>query len=248
MASGPNLGADSLRVDPEKANDGELGVKSEWLQRRLLLNANLYLTRVTGYQTNTYLTNPVTGLPVAAMTNAGDVRSKGIEFDIKAVPLPAWQIGLNGSYNSATYGSFTRAPCAAEKQASGATVCDLSGQPLNGAPRWILNLSTGYEWGIGAGLRQYASANYGWRSGSYGDLSDSQYSWIPAYGLANIASGVKGKLANGDQWEASLWVKKNLFDKRYALTVNTAPLAGGLYTASVGAPRTLGGTLLYAFK
>ncbi|KPC55009.1 TonB-dependent receptor [Amantichitinum ursilacus] len=247
VAGGPNLGADSLRVDPEKADDGELGIKSEWLQHRLLLNANLYLTRVTGYQTNTYLTNPVTGLPVAAMTNAGDVRSKGIEFDIKAVPLPAWQIGLNGSYNSATYGSFTRAPCSAEQQATGATVCDLSGQPLNGAPRWILNLGSSYEWGVGAGLRQYASANYGWRSGSYGDLSDSQYSWIPAYGLANIATGLKGKLGNGDQWEASLWVK-NLFDKRYALTVNTAPLAGGLYTASVGAPRTLGGTLLYAFK
>lgn len=247
IASGPTLGADSLRVDPEKANDAELGVKTEWLDRRLLVNANLYLTRISGYQTNTYLQNPVTGLPVAAMTNAGDVESKGLEFDIKAVPLSGLALSLNGSYNDAKYLSFSKAPCSAEKQATGATVCDLSGQPLNGAPRWIFNLDANYQWQVGGGVYQYITANYAWRSGSYGDLSDSQYSWIPAYGLVNAATGWHGKASGNNTWEASLWVK-NLFDKHYFLSVNSAALGAGLYTASAGQPRTLGATLKYGFQ
>ncbi|SMC27758.1 iron complex outermembrane recepter protein [Andreprevotia lacus DSM 23236] len=245
VGSGPALGADSLRVDPEKANSLEIGFKSDWLDRRLFVNANLFWTRITGYQTNTYLINPATGLPVSALTNAGDVETRGVEFEVQAKPATGWSLSLNGSYNDAHYRSFTKAPCRAEVAATGATTCDLSGFALNGAPRWIFNLSGRYEWSPFDGITQYVNAGYAWRSASYGDLSDSEYSRIPAYGLLNVATGWRGKYA-GHGWELSLWAK-NLLDTRYYLAAGSQGIGGGLYAGSAGQPRTLGTTLKVEF-
>ncbi len=240
VGSGPTLGADSLRVGAERANDAELGVKSQWLDGRLLINADIFIARINGYQTSTYLYNPATGTPVAAMTNAGSVDTRGAEFEVRAVPLQGLSLDFNGAYNNATYASFTQAPCPAEQSAAGAVTCDLTGKPLNGAPKWMFNLQGEYHWNVFDAVQQYVAANYAWRSGAYGDLSDSSYSWIGSYALVNLATGWRGKTAQAN-WEVSVWAK-NLFDKRYYLSAGSQAIGGGLYAASAGQPRTVGVT------
>ena len=58
VGSAPVAGADSLLVGPERANDAELGFKSTLLDRRLLLNANLFWTGIHGYQATTLYQAP----------------------------------------------------------------------------------------------------------------------------------------------------------------------------------------------
>lgn len=242
VGSGPLTGAESLQVEPEKAQNLEIGFKSQWLNRRLTFNANAYLTRVTGYQTNSYVLDPG-GLPRAAIINAGSVKAKGVEFDLAARPTRTLTVAVNGSYNDARYVSFTRAPAALENNfgTGNGGFADLSGQPLNGAPRWTLNTNVRQTFRISDTRAAYVGGSYGWRSGSYGDLSNSKYSWIPAYGLLNLAAGYQ--VTVGDtRWDLSLWAR-NVTDKRYYLAVNNNPSLAGTYYGAPGQSRTVGVTL-----
>ncbi|MDB6088226.1 MAG: fyuA 1, partial [Gammaproteobacteria bacterium] len=133
----------SLYVKPETANDAELGIKSTLLNRRLLLNANLFWTNVRDYQA-TLLESPTNGGPLQQiLSNIGKVRTRGVEADISSAPIGGLLLKLAGSYNEAVYLSYPNAPCSAEQLAPllvpGQKVCDLTGQALVGAPKWIAN-------------------------------------------------------------------------------------------------------------
>jgi iron complex outermembrane receptor protein len=237
VGAAPTLGADSLKIRPEKADNFELGAKSKWFNSRLLVNVNYFQTRITDYQTNAFVHGPVT--PLLILTNAGDVKSSGVELDIKARPIRGLSLNLTGSYNDAHYTKFTNAPVAAELVATGVTKADLSGQPLVGAPEWIANPGARYEFLFNDEVRQYVTANYAWRSDSQGYIDNSKYARIPAYGLLNLATGWQFGAA-GRQWDVSLWAR-NALDQRYFLIGQAAQLAGGgAYTAAVGTPRTVG--------
>ena len=68
VGSAPSAGAESLLVGPERANDAELGIKSQLFDQRLQLNANVFWTGVNGYQATTYYQPPgsLTGESVAS--------------------------------------------------------------------------------------------------------------------------------------------------------------------------------------
>jgi iron complex outermembrane receptor protein len=85
----------------------------------------------------------------------------------------------------------------------------------------------------------YVAANYAWRSSCFGDVSNSRYSRIPAYGVLNLSAGMGFITGDAASWELSLWVQ-NALDKRYYLAVNNNPTLAGTYYASAGQSRTLG--------
>ena len=132
------LGLDSLFIEPEKAKDAELGVKTTLFDRRVQLNANAFWTKVEDYQA-TSLEQTTPGVFSQTLSNIGKVETRGFEVELVAIPLDGLTIGLSGSFNDATYESYKNAPCSAEKSFAGQTVCDLTGNPVVGAPRWIAN-------------------------------------------------------------------------------------------------------------
>jgi iron complex outermembrane receptor protein len=247
VSSGPATGAQSLSVDPEKASNWELGFKSQWLDKRLSFNANLYSSRIKGYQANSFLLD-ASKLPVAAIINVGIVKAQGIEFDLAARATPSLSLGLSGAYNDARYASFTKAPPALENNfgAGVGGVADLSGQTVNGAPRWTLNAHARQRFSLvhltPHAKDAYVAANYAWRSGAYGDVSNSAYSRIPAHGLLNLAAGLRLGSGPDAHWDLSIWAR-NALDKRHFLAVTANPGLAGTYFASAGQPRTLGVSL-----
>ncbi|SDI60256.1 TonB-dependent receptor [Pseudomonas panipatensis] len=245
VASAPTAGADSLLVGPERANDAELGIKSTLFDRRLQLNANLFWTGIHGYQATTYYQPAGSSQLVQVLSNAGDVRSRGLEFEATALPLRGLTLNFNGSYNDVTYLSFKDAPCPAEisTQPGAPATCDLSGKRVVGASKWIANLNGEYKWQLENRFEPYVSASYAYRSEAEGTLDDSSLSKIPGYGLANFSVGLRHDLGDG-QLDASVWLK-NAFDKEYYLAAFAS--LNGSYTASVGQPRTLGASLRYDF-
>lgn len=235
VGSGPDAGANSLKIDPEKANNFELGVKTAWFDKRVFANVNVFLTKIYDYQTSGY-TFDSNGLAVATLINGGDAKTYGLEFDIKTIPVRGLSLNLNGAYNHARYTSFENGPCSAELAAVGKSVCDLGGKRLVGAPDWTVNAGGRYDWLVGESVSQYLVANYSWRSEAEGSIDASRYSRIPAYGLLNLSTG--WQFATGkNQWDISIWAR-NALDKRYFLTALQS-INGG-YTASTGTPRTVG--------
>ena len=243
VGSGPTLGASSLQVNPERTNDFELGVKTNWYENKLIANANLFLTQVNGYQASSVVVPAGSSLPAYVITNAGGVRSQGVELDLLGKPLNALNLRVNGSYNDVYYTSFQNGVCGAEMTPSAAGTCDLTGKPVNGAPRWIVNAGGEYKWALVHTLEPYLLGNYAWRSWTYGDVSDSTYSVIPSYGVLDMALGLR--VPTGSQkWDASLWVK-NATNAQYWLMSyqQTIMNSSNPYVGAAAAPRTIGGTL-----
>ena len=98
-SGGQNFGAISASVfvpfKPEVATDYEAGFKSEWMDRRLRLNAAVYRTDVKDIQrtTNTVLPN---GQPTTIISNAGHARFTGLELEATAAITP--ELLLSASY------------------------------------------------------------------------------------------------------------------------------------------------------
>ncbi|QJP93232.1 TonB-dependent receptor [Pseudomonas fluorescens] len=241
VGSAPTAGADSLLIGTERANNAELGFKSTLWDRRLQLNANVFWTQVNAYQTNAY--DDVNR--VQYLTNAGSVRSRGVEFESTVIPLRGLTLNFNGSFNDVSYLSYKDAPCPPEvSQAPGAPAsCDLSGHQVVGASKWIGNANGKYEWNLANGLQPYVTGSYAFRSKAVGTVEDSDYGQIPSYAVVNLSTGLRGDFNQG-QWDVSLWLK-NAFDKTYYTTLWTG--GNGGYEGLLGTPRTLGVTGRYDF-
>ncbi|POA44320.1 TonB-dependent receptor [Pseudomonas sp. MPR-ANC1] len=241
VGSAPVAGADSLLIGTERANNAELGFKSTLWDHRLQLNANVFWTQVNAYQTNAYDAEN----RVQYLTNAGSVRSRGVEFESTVIPLRGLTLNFNGSYNDVSYLSYKDAPCPPEvSQAPGAPAsCDLSGHQVVGASKWIGNANGEYKWNLDNGFEPYVTASYAFRSKAVGTVEDSDYGQIPSYAVVNFSTGLRGDFNQG-QWDVSLWLK-NAFDKTYYTTLWTG--GNGGYEGLLGTPRTLGVTGRYDF-
>jgi len=238
VASGPALGAQSLLFGPERTSNREIGIKSEWLDRRLVVNAALFWTRVLGYQASILAPNDA-GVLNTVLANAANVDSRGVELELRARPLHGLTLGLNASFNDAHYSSFKNAPCPI---GVAKPPCDLSGQAVAGAPRWTANFSAQYNFGLSESVSQYIAAGYSLRSSQYGTLDDSPFAKIPGYGLANLSTG--WRIQSGEQsWDVALWAR-NLFDKKYVLT---SLAQAGYYAANLGDRRSVGLTVRYSY-
>jgi iron complex outermembrane receptor protein len=223
-------GIASLKIDNEKANNLELGVKSNLWERRAQINASVFANVVRGYQNNAY--DPST--QSSYITNAGDVRSRGAELETTFLIARGLTLGANGAFNDVKYLKYNNAPCPPEITA---TSCNLSGRAaLVNAPRWTSSLSAQYAHAVADGVEGYFNVNTSYRTEVFGTLDASKYARIPAYALTNLSAGARFK-AGGAKWDVSLWAK-NAFDKLYYTSLwNTS---FGAYNAVIGTPRTVG--------
>jgi outer membrane receptor protein involved in Fe transport len=109
---------------PEYSKSWELGLKSEWLNHRLLTNAAIYYTDYTGIQLNIQQgISPV-------YTNAGDAKIKGAELELQWLVGGGFSLNLAGDYIDAYYTYVNPvANIPQYAQADGATVCP-AGPPI----------------------------------------------------------------------------------------------------------------------
>lgn len=230
----------ALFISPERANDYELGIKSTWLSKRLQLNADLFLTDVSGYQATS--TGIVNGVSTQILGNIGKVRTRGVEAELAATPLEGLSLTLTASFNDARYTEYNNAPCSAEGAAAGLTVCSLTGQPVYLSPRWIVNPGIDYQFRLGP-LNVFSDVNYGWRSKYFGSSDNSALTLVPAFGLLNARIGVGGTVQRS-QWSVALWAD-NALDKSYFTSIGRGTF--GEYVGLPGLPRTYGVTFRLDF-
>ncbi|MBO9581803.1 MAG: TonB-dependent receptor [Sphingobium sp.] len=229
-------------VKPEKENHFEVGLKTQWLDRKLTINLAAFLTEITDYQAtvNNNAINVIRGY----LSNAGKVRVKGVEWDTSFRPLEGLSTYFNGAYTDAKYVKFTNAPCPPELSGGTASPaqCDISGQVLPGISKWSLSWGGEYALPVGAEGQVYAGYDGSWRSKFSSNPSPSAYTWIGGYSLHNFRLGYR----KGKDLNIFAWVR-NAFDRHYYELLSTQSGSTGLIIGQPGDPRTWGFTVSKSF-
>ena len=247
-------------VKPESVNHFELGVKTQFLDRRATFNLTAFRTDIKNYQAT--VTNGQLGVLRGYLANAGKVRSQGLEADFKIRPSDRFSAYVNGAYTDAKYATFVDAPCPPEL-AGGTTVgagqtpsapgtpgglspanCDISGQSLPGVSKWAV--SYGAEVNTPLTLRTtdgqlYVGFDGNYRSTFSSNPSPSVYTNINGYALSNFRVGFRS-----DNFDIYGWVR-NVFDVQYFELLQVAPSNVGLIAGQPGDPRTFGATIKVTF-
>jgi iron complex outermembrane receptor protein len=93
----------SLIFAPEKSWNYEAGLKSSWLDDKLIANLALFSNQLENYQAA--LPDPVTGI-FSSITNAS-ASINGAEFELKAKPNRGLELSAGFGYNDAKYNNYT---------------------------------------------------------------------------------------------------------------------------------------------
>jgi iron complex outermembrane receptor protein len=224
-------------VRPERNTTYEAGLKTQFLDNRVVLNLTGYLTKVRDFQATIVDSSQTVALR-GYLSNIPEVQVKGVEAD--AILRPVAGLTLRGSlaYAHGEYTNYPAGPCPLELQGTATTACNLTGKPLVGLPRWAETLSADYTAPIVAGGHLVFHADSSWRSSYYGDPSLSRYTLIAGYNLTNASIGYR----SDHGWEVSVFAR-NLFNENYIQNLTIQAGNSGLILGTPSDPRTVGITL-----
>lgn len=99
-------------MQPEQVNHYELGLKTQFLDRRATVNFSPFWTEIEDYQAT--VTNGQLGVLRGYLANAGKVRTRGIEIDSAFRPTSRLSLYANGAFTDACYIRFVDTPCPPE--------------------------------------------------------------------------------------------------------------------------------------
>ena len=257
-----SVNTDAGTVKPESVHHYEVGLKTQFWNRRATFNITAFRTEIQNFQAT--VNGGQFGTVRGYLANAEQVRSQGIEADFKIVASDRFTAYANAAYTDAKYKEFTNAPCPPElsggpSQPGGATPdysqpgvpgapsprqCDISGQDLPGVSKWAF--SYGAEYNIPVTLlakegQLYLGVDGNYRSRWNSNASPSRYTDVKGYALTNVRAGFRG-----EGFDVFGWVR-NAFDVNYIENLQVAPGNTGLIAGQVGDPRTWGGTIKFSF-
>lgn len=239
-ATGPNFTADAdTSFRGEFVDSYELGAKTSWFDRTLLLNAAIFYQEFTDFQLNTFIG---TAFVVETLP---EVRSKGVDLDFIYLP-PIDGLTFQGgvTYAETEIQPFTAADLLNPGRFN--SLRRLPGARLSFAPLWSASLAGSYERELGNGLKFKANLS-GKYTSAYNTGSDLHP--VKIQDEMVLVNGRVGIGAEDDKWTLELW-SNNLFDKDYVQVGFNGPFqvdenndAISVYDAFLGAPRTYGVTL-----
>lgn len=214
-------------VKPESINSWELGLKSQWLDDRVQVNAAIF--RLDYRNQQVIDVDPVT--LAQPLKNLGKSNVKGAEIELVARPVPAFTLrAALGLLNAKLIDATLRGE-------------DLGGNRLPNAPKLTATLGTQWEaahWGNASGLTVYVDASY---SGSQffepfnvARLKQDSYTLLNARVAYHATEAL----------DIAAW-GKNLTDKFYITSAADLLSGFGFDYTHRGAPRTFGLEANYKF-
>lgn len=216
-------------VDPEKALDFELGLKSSLLDHKLAFNLNIYQTQIKDYQQNLTVVDASTSTGFRTyLGNVKGVTLRGVELDGSYAVHKHLSFSFSGAYNDAFYSDFSNAPCASDisGQPGGQQQCDFTGRQIPFAPKLTTSVGFDSRLPIAGNYLLHAFANVAYRGGANYNAGLSDLGWQDAYSIVDGGIGIQTQ--NG-KWEVDL-VGKNLADTHYVTNIgvysNQAAITG----------------------
>lgn len=203
------------QVNSDRIVNYELGLKSEFLDRRAMIDVALFRVDWVDIQAT-----GATSTGVQYIANGGRARSQGVELSAYYMPVRGLTFGFNTAYTDAKLldpipelGAASGDQLSYTPRWSGAVTAD-----------WEFPLSEAWTGQVGGGVRYVGDRVVGFPA--------SSYSQLPSYAALDLHAGV-----SNDRWSLRLFVK-NATDTRTYLT--PVFLSAQQTDATVLQPRTLG--------
>ena len=222
---------DDLYADPEFIDAYELGMKSEFLDSRLRLNAALFYYDYTDQQ----FTNNV-GLS-GYLENAGSTDIYGLELELLAAVAEGWTLQAGLGLLDSEYKELALSDLSTPDPSDR---IDLSGNTPVSSPEVNFNVASDYETDIFSGyrMRLHVDGAYiddQWFS-AYNDLQGFDDIRQDAYWIFNARAAFSDA---SEKYTLSFWVS-NIADEEYDVFAINLQTAAGYNYFSQGAPRTFG--------
>lgn len=224
--------------NPETTKNYELGVKSQFLDRKITANFTLFETDINDFQLRSYNGTSF------SVRNAGSIQQRGVEFELSYHPISGLDLGVNGTRLDSEYTSFANAP---NLPGFGGTQ-DLTGKRAPTSPKWqgvaFVNyngpLTNSLDWGISTNLSFQSQSDVGASSDSNPQGFQDGYALLGARLSLSDAS---------EKWEAFISAE-NITDKRYCnltfpqplgrvLGTTDATTGNGIIRCNLGTPATV---------
>jgi iron complex outermembrane receptor protein len=234
--------ATEVPYDEESNWTYEAGIKSEWLDKKLLVNLSAFYVDWTNAQVSSFTENPTAVNPVRIIRNIGGIKTKGVEAQVELKPVDMFGVGgsitfSDVQFGQGTYDGGTVTQCvvgtgAAATAAPGCPPVIVVTTP-SGAVRAVPSLnglrparSVELQWNVHATFDAPISDD--WKLNGRFDLNHTG----PSYNnIINTITFGKRTLANvrlgfsNDQFSIALW-GNNIFNKVYAANAINQPRAG----------------------
>ena len=217
---------DTFSYEPEYTWNYETGIKSTWLNDKLLANLSVFYISIDDKQVSEL--HPT--IAMTTITNAAKAHSQGVELEVQAKPLRGLDLSAGFGYNEAQFDRFT---ATVWNDAGTALVTkNYADNDLPYAPEYTYHVSAQYR-----GLQGFfARADLLGTGPFYGDAANKAEQ--DAYETVNLHLGYEW-----EHFDLTLWVE-NIFDKQYCtfLSVFQNEIVG-----IDGPPRTFGVTGVWRF-
>jgi iron complex outermembrane receptor protein len=214
------------QVDPEIATSYELGLKSVLLNHRIRTNLAVFLTNLEQFQAQGAIRVAGFQLPQQFLLNAGNLRSKGVELELEAVPVEGLSLNLNAAYIDASFTRFDLAPCyTGQSVAQGCvdTVQNLTGTVAPNTPKLSFNTNASYDFILTSlPFNFFVRADYAWRDEVQWNVFQDPLTVEPSYGQLGGSFGIEGK---DDKYSLTLY-GRNLTDEFHTAGINDSSVIG----------------------
>jgi len=225
-SGGINVGALSGPFAPEELMSYELGLKSQWLDDRLRINATAYFSDFQGYQLQS-----IEGVNTI-ITNA-DAEIAGFELEMDYIPAAGWELSLLTSLTDSELTAFAN-PAMLNPATNGPV---RAGGPTPRTPDLAYRASVTRCFNMEGNGDLSATLNYSWQD-------DINLDPFGTYGATQTSYGLIGTslsyVSQDSRWHIDLY-GQNLTNEYYKTGIYYySVLLGSSAQAQVGKPRTYG--------
>jgi iron complex outermembrane receptor protein len=196
---------------PELATAFEIGTKQRLLNGRLIGSLAIYDQKIANIQQTVLLPSSTLGV----LANAGDLVSKGLEFETQLAVTRELRLGASYAYTDATYENAGNASCYTGQTAALGCVAgrqNISGKPAVVSPKSKYNLSLVETHPLSVVPASVVfSADWTWNSKIQYSVNEDPLTVDKSHGFLNASLGL---VSEDGHWQATLF-GKNLTNEFY---------------------------------
>ena len=213
--------AASFPVKPEHSTDYEAGLRTEWFDRRLVVNATVYDTEYQDFQVQTIVPNILNSF---ILTNIPKVRARGFEFESVAQITSELHAALGYAYTDAHAVDYPVGQCYSGQTfpatcKANPAFQNLDGATLPNAPKNKVSVALDYKRNIpGVPVDADFTVNSVWQSAENFTITRDPGTLQPSYGITNMNLQFTPQAFSNLSFSVFC---NNVFDKHYATNLNS---------------------------